>query len=67
MLRRRLGKRSRADGDARRVFLASIIYLPLVLGLMVADRPAARSAGAGTERVVAAAGPGFVSSTSPNP
>ncbi len=28
--------------NARRVFLASIAYLPLLLGLMVADRPAAQ-------------------------
>jgi heme O synthase-like polyprenyltransferase len=28
----------RSDGNARTLFLASIIYLPLLLGLMVLDR-----------------------------
>jgi heme O synthase-like polyprenyltransferase len=30
--------RSGSDRDARRVFLASLVYLPLVLALMVVDR-----------------------------
>lgn len=30
---------SRSDRSARRLFLATLVYLPLVLGLMVADRP----------------------------
>lgn len=29
--------RSRADGDAKRLFIVSVIYLPLVMGAMVAD------------------------------
>jgi protoheme IX farnesyltransferase len=29
---------TRAVGDARRLFFASIIYLPLLLGLMIVDR-----------------------------
>lgn len=35
--------RSRSAADARRVFLASVIYLPILLALMVADRAAPRS------------------------
>ncbi len=45
--------RARGEKQARRVFLASLVYLPLLLGLMVADRhprgpsaPALRSPGA---------------------
>lgn len=34
--------RSRSDRSARRLFLATLVYLPLVLGLLVADRPSAR-------------------------
>lgn len=35
--------RSQNDRDARRVFLASLVYLPLALGLMVADRGPGRA------------------------
>jgi len=31
--------RERSAANARRVFLASVIYLPLLLGLMLIDRP----------------------------
>ena len=34
--------RERSNLNARRVFLGSVVYLPLVLGLMVADRAPAR-------------------------
>ncbi len=44
-------QRERTRGRARRVFLASVIYLPLLLGLMVADRQPVATAG------IAAAGP----------
>ena len=30
--------RTRCDANARRLFFASLIYLPLLLGVMVADR-----------------------------
>lgn len=32
--------RTKADGDARKVFFASLVYLPLLLGLMVVDAKA---------------------------
>ncbi len=38
--------RSGADRDARRVFLASLVYLPLVLGLLLIDRGPAAGPGA---------------------
>jgi len=31
--------RSRADADARRLFVATLLYLPLLLGLLALDRP----------------------------
>lgn len=49
---------TRADVDARRLFLASVIYLPLLLGLLVADRRAPlrdNSAAAGAAGVAVAA------------
>ena len=47
--------RSGSDRDARRVFLASLIYLPAMLGLMVADsRPLPRRGAADIFPVAAA-------------
>lgn len=43
---------SRSASDARRVFLASVIYLPILLALMVADRTAPRSHFEATPTVV---------------
>jgi protoheme IX farnesyltransferase len=50
--------RQRQAADARRVFLASVIYLPLLPGLMVADRraPAAAPAPAAPPTVAVLAG-----------
>jgi heme o synthase len=42
--------RSGSDRDARRVFLASLAYLPLVLGLMVIDRGPASGGGVAVAR-----------------
>jgi len=47
----------RTDRPARRLFLATLAYLPLLLGLMVADRVAPGARGAATA-VVAASGTG---------
>ncbi|MFQ5807125.1 MAG: heme o synthase, partial [Phycisphaerae bacterium] len=38
--------RERGVGSARRVFLASVVYLPLLLGLMVTDRASSRDVAA---------------------
>ena len=53
----------RTPPNARNVFLASVIYLPLLLGLMVADRsvfapPLVRAASAATPSAAPAAAPG---------
>lgn len=41
-------QRNRGDTHARRLFLASVLYLPLLLGLLVADRRVPGSFGVGT-------------------
>lgn len=59
--------RSRSDASARRLFLGTLAYLPLLLGLMVADRGGGRAlitvAGTATTGITAAgpqhAGPPF--------
>ena len=38
--------RSGSDGSARRLFFASLLYLPLLLGLMIADRGPVKSGAA---------------------
>ncbi len=52
--------RTRSDAAARRLFLGTLAYLPLLLALMVADRNVASLAGAGTSEAslsVASAAP----------
>jgi len=49
--------RDRSDRSARRLFLATLLYLPLLLGVLVADRAAAPAGGSLAARAVAVAPP----------
>ena len=51
---------AKTRGNARRMFLASIIYLPLLMAAMVADRPARRPTPSARRRVRAAQPKGLV-------
>ena len=50
--------RERTNANARKVFLASVIYLPILIGLMAVDRHPARTAfnAVGTAEIATAFG-----------